>query len=129
MYKWWDASFLYGQTVSQVREGRALEGGKLKVNEVHPNTIAMREDGTHAVGDNKNSWIGIDLIKELFLKEHNYICDQLSSKYKHLSDDELFGYARNIIAAMNAKIHTIDWTVELLKTNQLEVGMKINWYG
>ena len=106
-----------------------MHGGKLKVNLTHPNTIFMREDGTHAVGDNKNSWIGIDLLKELFLKEHNYICDELSSKYPHMSDDELFGYARNIVAAINAKIHTIDWTAELLKTNQLEVGMKVNWYG
>jgi len=99
------------------------------VNETHPNTIASREDGTYEVGDNKNSWVGIELLKELFLKEHNYICDQLAQRYPHLTDDELFGYGRNIISAVNAKIHTIDWTAELLKTNQLDVGMKVNWYG
>jgi len=39
-----------------------------------------------------------------------------------MSDDEIFGYSRNIISALVAKIHTIDWTCELLKTQQLEIG-------
>jgi len=127
--QWWDVSFLYGQTVAQVKESRSFKGGKLKVNTMQPNTIASREDGTYFVGDNKNSWVGVDLIKELFLKEHNYICDKLAENYNLTDDSELFGYARNIVAAINAKIHTIDWTCELLKTNQLEVGMRTNWYG
>ena len=33
------------------------------------------------------------------------------------------------MCAIVAKIHTIDWTVELLKTDVLRAGMRINWYG
>lgn len=32
-------------------------------------------------------------------------------------------------AAVIAKVHTIDWTIELLKTDTLTAGMRINWYG
>ena len=127
--QWWDASFLYGQTKHDVNEIRSFAGGKLKVNSENPNLLATRPDGTYFVGDNKNSWIGISLLQNLFLNEHNLICDKLAEKYPKMCDDELFGYTRNIIAAMNAKIHTIDWTVELLKTNMLELGMKTNWIG
>ncbi|CAK9161298.1 unnamed protein product [Ilex paraguariensis] len=34
-----------------------------------------------------------------------------------------------VTSAVIAKIHTIDWTVELLKTDTLLAGMRANWYG
>lgn len=34
-----------------------------------------------------------------------------------------------VTAAVIAKVHTIDWTIELLKTDTLTAGMRINWYG
>jgi len=112
-----------------VKEGRAFSGGKLKVNNAHPDSLASRNDGTYSIGENRNSWVGVEIVKELFLKEHNHICGVLSNLHPSLTDDELFGFARNIIAALNAKIHTLDWTVELLKTNILEIGMNANWHG
>ena len=121
---------LYAQLVDQVYRGRSKTDGKLLVNPLYPNTIALDPaDGTSLIDNNKNSWVGIELLKELFLKEHNYICDKLAAEDSSLTDDELFGYARNIIAALNAKIHTVDWTVGLLSTEQLRVGMETNWNG
>ena len=44
-------------------------------------------------------------------------------------DEEIFRKARLAVCAIVAKIHTIDWTVELLKTSTLRIGMRANWYG
>lgn len=44
-----------------------------------------------------------------------------------LEDEDLYRYARLVTSAVIAKIHTIDWTVELLKTDTLLAGMRSNW--
>lgn len=44
-----------------------------------------------------------------------------------LEDEDLYRYARLVTSAVIAKIHTIDWTVELLKTDTLLAGMRANW--
>ncbi|CAN0536576.1 unnamed protein product, partial [Laminaria digitata] len=45
------------------------------------------------------------------------------------TDEEIFRKARLAVCAIVAKVHTIDWTVELLKTSTLRLAMKANWYG
>lgn len=45
-----------------------------------------------------------------------------------LEDEDLYRHARLVTSAVIAKIHTIDWTVELLKTDTLLAGMRGNWY-
>jgi len=127
---WWDASFLYGQTNEQVRRGRTYTDGLLKVNTEYPNTLPTK-DGILQVGDQKNSWLGVALLQELFLKEHNAIATEIAKNHPELAgnDEELFRRARLVVAAVVAKVHTVDWTCELLKTRTLEVGMKTNWYG
>jgi alpha-dioxygenase len=126
---WWDASFLYGQNAEQVKDSRSGVGGKLKVDASNPDILPSRPDKTDLTGDNSNSWVGVTVLQIIFLKEHNYIADKIAAENPDLSDDEIYGYARNIIAALTAKIHTVDWTCELLKTEQLKIGMETNWYG
>lgn len=46
-----------------------------------------------------------------------------------MSDEDIFNSARLVIAALVAKVHTADWTVELLKTRLLHAAMWTNWYG
>ncbi|MDX2427871.1 MAG: peroxidase family protein [Xanthomonadales bacterium] len=46
-----------------------------------------------------------------------------------VSDDELFEVARLVIAAEIAKIHTIEWTTQLLYNEPLYRGMNANWNG
>ncbi|KAJ0111727.1 hypothetical protein Patl1_02682 [Pistacia atlantica] len=53
----------------------------------------------------------------------------LQKEYQDLGDEELYRHARLVTSAVIAKIHTIDWTVELLKTATLLAGMRANWYG
>ena len=49
-------------------------------------------------------------------------------EYKDMEDKDLYRHARLVTSAVIAKIHTIDWTVELLKTDTLLAGMRGNWY-
>lgn len=48
-------------------------------------------------------------------------------EHPNLSDEELYRYARLVTSAVIAKVHTIDWTVELLKTKTMRAGMRANW--
>ena len=126
---WWDASFLYGNTSAQLANSRLGRGGLFKLNDGVPDTLPVDKNGVHLIGDNKNSWVGVAILQEIFVKEHNYIATKIAEQHPEFTDDELFGYARNVISALVAKIHTVDWTVELLKTLQLEIAMKTNWIG
>ncbi|VFQ58515.1 unnamed protein product [Cuscuta campestris] len=44
-----------------------------------------------------------------------------------MEDEELYRHARLVTSAVIAKVHTIDWTLELLKTGTLRAGMRANW--
>ncbi|KMZ59328.1 hypothetical protein ZOSMA_69G00240 [Zostera marina] len=65
----------------------------------------------------------------MFTNKHNAVCDALHEEYPELDDDKLHRHARLVISAVIAKIHTIDWTVELLKTDTMRASMMTNWYG
>ncbi len=102
-----------------------------------------------AFGDNWS--IGLSFYHNLFAREHNAIVgtfrqmqkDQPDAdsglrdpahpgdaiSYATLTDDQLFEIARLIVAAEIAKIHTIEWTPQLLYDEPLNVGMNSNWSG
>lgn len=48
-------------------------------------------------------------------------------EYPDMNDENIFRHARLVTSAVIAKIHTIDWTVQLLKTDTLHAGMRANW--
>jgi hypothetical protein len=99
-----------------------------------------------------DSWsIGLSFYHNLFAREHNAIVDALRDKakstpeadsglrdpqnpnqvitYSQISDEYLFRIARLVVAAEIAKIHTIEWTPQLLYDEPLYVGMNANWSG
>ncbi|CAA6669881.1 unnamed protein product [Spirodela intermedia] len=118
---WWDGSMLYGSDKWAAERVRTFQGGKLRIRE--DGLLLDDEQGCAVSGDVKNSWAGISILQALFVKEHN------AKEYPELEDEKLFQYARLVTSAVIAKIHTIDWTVELLKTDTLNAGMHGNWYG
>eukprot|EP00243_Klebsormidium_subtile_P008513 TRINITY_DN405_c0_g2_i1.p1 TRINITY_DN405_c0_g2~~TRINITY_DN405_c0_g2_i1.p1 ORF type:complete len:550 (-),score=193.94 TRINITY_DN405_c0_g2_i1:531-2180(-) len=123
---WWDGSAVYGQNTDKATSLRTGKGGKI-VDDA--GTLAHGPDGVARVGDVRNSWIGVSLLQDLFVKEHNDVAQMLSEWYPSWSDDQLYNKARLVTAAQIGKIHTIDWTCELLKMPTLNVAMKANWYG
>src|SRR5262249_3813772 len=50
-------------------------------------------------------------------------------RYGDVTDDELFEVARLVVAAEIAKIHTIEWTTQLLYDEPLFLGMNAKWSG
>lgn len=127
---WWDTSVLYGSDAASVASVRECSGGRLVVGETR-GLLPRNDDGTLRVGDNMNSWVGVQLLQELFLREHNAVAEFIAREEPHLADDDeaLFNIARLVVSAIAAKIHTVDWTVELLDMEVLKVGMLTNWYG
>ncbi|XP_024973034.1 alpha-dioxygenase 1-like isoform X4 [Cynara cardunculus var. scolymus] len=124
---WWDGSAIYGSNSSKLHQLRTFEDGKLKIGK--DGLLQHDDHGIPLSGDVRNGWIGLSTLQALFILEHNAICDTLKKEYHDLGDEDLYRYARLVTSAVIAKIHTIDWTVELLKTDMLHVAMRANWYG
>ncbi|CAN8322003.1 unnamed protein product [Cochlearia groenlandica] len=125
---WWDSSVIYGSNSKALDRVRTYKDGKLKISE-ETGLLLRDEEGLPISGDIRNSWVGVSALQALFIKEHNAVCDALKKEDKDLEDEELYRYARLVTSAVIAKIHTIDWTTELLKTDTLLAGMRANWYG
>ncbi|GJQ98424.1 alpha-dioxygenase 1-like protein [Tanacetum coccineum] len=124
---WWDGSAIYGSDSSKLQQLRTFKDGKLKIGK--DGLLQHDNDGVPLSGDVRNGWIGLSTLQALFVLEHNMICDTLKKEYHDLEDEDLYRHARLVTSAVIAKIHTIDWTVELLKTDMLHVAMRANWYG
>ena len=48
------------------------------------------------------------------MREHNAVCDVLHAAYPSWDDDQVFDKARLVVAALIAKIHTVEWTTAIL---------------
>ncbi|XP_077220767.1 alpha dioxygenase isoform X3 [Tasmannia lanceolata] len=122
---WWDGSVLYGNNNEGMIRVRSFKDGKLKISE--DGLLQHDNKGIPISGDVRNCWAGFSLLQALFIKEHNSVCDMLKKHYPDFDDEKLYRHARLVTSAVIAKIHTIDWTIELLKTDILIAGMRINW--
>lgn len=107
--------------------------------------------GQAATGFPDNWTIGMSFYHNVFAREHNAFVESFREEaltrpeadsglrdpgrpgevinYADVSDDELFEVARLVIAAEIAKIHTIEWTTQLLYNEPLYRGMNANWGG
>jgi hypothetical protein len=63
------------------------------------------------------------------MREHNAVCDHLHAAHPELSDDELFDKARLVVAALMAKIHTVDWTPAIIAHPTTVTALRTNWWG
>lgn len=129
---WWDASQLYGCDAELNRKLRTGVDGKMKLGEdrqmaYHSDKGSLKDIPVVAFRD--NWWLGLGLLYKVFILEHNAICDALKVEYPSWEDEQLFQKARLIIAAILAKIHTIEWTPGLLATPETDMAMNANWYG
>ncbi|XP_060195774.1 alpha-dioxygenase PIOX-like [Lycium barbarum] len=124
---WWDGSAIYGSTADVLKKVRTFEDGKLKLSA--DGHLEQDENGKIITGDVRNTWAGLLALQALFVQEHNVVCDALKKEYPKLEDEDLYRHARLVTSAVIAKVHTIDWTVELLKTETMQAAMRTNWYG
>ncbi len=126
---WWDASQIYGATPefqSAIRR-HTLGPGKLAIGadgliDVDPALLGSS-------GGLDGWWVGLELLHTLFMREHNAVCDVLHAAYPSWDDDQVFDKARLVVAALLAKIHTVEWTTAILAHPVLRIGMRANWFG
>ncbi|MBC7897542.1 MAG: oxygenase [Cytophagaceae bacterium] len=107
--------------------------------------------GQESAGFADNWSIGMSFYHTVFSREHNAFVDEFRRlqtatptedsglrnparptaviRYQDVSADELFELARLVVAAEIAKIHTIEWTTQLLYDEPLFKGMNANWGG
>jgi hypothetical protein len=107
--------------------------------------------GQEAAGFADNWNIGLSFYHNVFAREHNefvkaFRARQAASpdadcglrnpadparviRYSDVTDDELFEVARLVVAAEIAKIHTTEWTTQLLYDEPLFRAMNSNWHG
>src|SRR4051812_47794425 len=125
---WWDGSQIYGRDPAFADALRSGEHGKLRIDELG---LPPRELEAHVdlTGVAANFWVGLALLHSLFMREHNAVCDHLHEAHPELSDDELYDKARLVVAALMAKIHTVDWTPAIIAHPTTERAMRVNWWG
>ncbi len=107
--------------------------------------------GQEATSFPANWNIGTSFYHNLFSREHNYFVDAFRKlqqdtpdddsglrdpnvpekviTYKEVSDERLYQVGRLIVSAEIAKIHTIEWTTQLLYNEPLYAAMNSNWFG
>jgi len=125
---WWDGSQLYGSNKAQSDAIRSFSGGRLAVND--DNTLPTEfVSGIPVTGFNSNWWVGLSMLHQLFVAEHNTIADMLVSNNPGRSDQWIYDKARLINAALMAKIHTVEWTPAIIANPVTERAMYANWWG
>ncbi len=107
--------------------------------------------GQEAAAFPDNWTAGLSFYHNLFAREHNSFVDEFRRiaartpdadcglrnpsnpkhviTYREITPDELFDVARLVVAAEIAKIHTTEWTPQLLYNEPLYKGMNANWNG
>ena len=137
----------------QTLAGRSSPGDKLGYLPVFEagDPINPEWQGQEATAFPDNWTIGLSFYSNLFAREHNIFVEEFRKqaaltpdadsglrnptrpdqviRYGDVSADELFEVARLVIAAEIAKIHTIEWTTQLLYDEPLYRGMNANWNG
>ena len=99
-----------------------------------------------------DNWsIGLSFYHNLFSREHNLFVNEFRKQaaqtpiadsglrnpnfpnrviaYQDVTSEELFEVGRLVVSAEVAKIHTIEWTTQLLYDEPLYIGMNGNWHG
>ncbi len=107
--------------------------------------------GQEATAFPDNWTVGLSFFHNLFAREHNLFVEEFRRRaaadpdadsglrdpaepdrvirYADVTDEELFQVARLVVAAEIAKIHTIEWTTQLLYDEPLYEAMNSNWFG
>ncbi|KAJ6570071.1 heme peroxidase [Mycena vulgaris] len=124
---WWDLSQIYGSDEATHKKLRSFVDGKMKV--AKDGLLPVGPSGIDLTGFSDDWWAGLSVMHNIWTKEHNLVCDMFKASYPHWTDTELFDHARLVTTALNAKIHTVEWTPALLQDQILENAMKANWYG
>ena len=107
--------------------------------------------GQESVAFPDNWSVGLSLFHNIFAREHNLFvaafrkqaqatpemdsglrnpaAPEAVIKYKEVNAHHLFEVARLVVSAEIAKIHTVEWTTQLLYNEPLDLATNANWSG
>ena len=107
--------------------------------------------GQEAVAVPENWNVGLSFFHNVFAREHNLFVEEFRRhtaadpeadsglrnpmrpnrviRYRDVTADELFEVARLVVSAEIAKIHTIEWTPQMLYNEPVHLAMNANWSG
>lgn len=113
--------------------------------------IQPQWSGQEAVAFPDNWSIGLSFLHNVFAREHNQFVTEFRKraaahpdddsgvrdpadpkkvvKYRDVSAEQIYQMGRLVVAAEIAKIHTTEWTTQLLYDDVLYTGMNANWHG
>jgi hypothetical protein len=124
---WWDGSSIYGSSLDEQRRVRAGEGGRLRLTP--DGQLPIPDDPALDPTMKPGWWSGLGMLMTLFAREHNAVCARLASEYPNWDDEELFQRARLVVAALLAKIHTVEWTPAIISHPTTVYALRANWFG
>ena len=125
---WWDGSSIYGNSQEEQGARRLGVNGKLRVSAEGRLVLPagdVKADPTQVPG----FWLGLAMMAEVFVLEHNAVCDRLQGGQRTWTDEELFQRARLVVTALIAKIHTVEWTPAIISHPTTVTGLRANWFG
>ena len=108
---------------------RAGEGGKLRLA---PTTGCSRSRTTRRSTRPlmPGFWIGLAHDADpVHARAQRDLRPAARRDYPHWDDDELFQRARLVIAALLAKIHTVEWTPAIISHPTTVTALRANWFG
>jgi hypothetical protein len=124
---WWDGSSIYGNSLAEQQRLRTGVGGKLHLTA--DGQVPLPDDPELDPTMRPGFWVGLGMLGTLFVREHNAVCDRLAAEYPTWSDEEIFQRARLVVAALLAKIHTVEWTPAIISHPRPSRGCGRNWFG
>ena len=125
----WDMSHIYGSSFARQLQVRSLHDGKLKIGADGRLLDDPEKPGLPLTGFNDNMTPLLAMYHTIWTLEHNAVADALKSEHPDWNDQQLFQMARLRVTALNARIHTTEWTRALLPHPTLHAGMWADWYG
>ena len=125
----WVQGQLYGNNLAEQHRLRSFVDGKLALGEDGLLLEDPSREGVDLTGFNNNWNPHLSFLHWLFTMEHNAICDYRKKFHPDWTDEQIFQAARKDNCAQIARIHTIEWTEDLLQHPTLQLGMHADYYG
>lgn len=134
----WDGSPERGSTPEAVKRmrtdpatGKMLPGGKIYLEDGKWLPTIEDESGAKLIqtGIDQNMTLGVTLIRTVYVRFHNLVCDILAKRHPDLTDNQLYWKSANIVIQTRAKVHTAFWTPMLFGHKTATRGLHSNQFG
>jgi hypothetical protein len=125
----WSQAQIYGSSDAEQRALRSFFDGEMRLDADGRLPEDPNKPGVDLTGFNHNFNPILSLLHWLMVREHNAIAEHLRYFHPDWDDEKLFQMARKANCAQLARIHTDQWTRDLLQHPTLQLAMHADWYG